>query len=61
MLREWVRETSQLEDSALVLMQDKLLAHVNEQCGALTTAKRAKLMGVSTPTYLKRMREGAGE
>ena len=57
LLREWVRESPQSADSPLLLMADKLLAHVNAQAGALSSATRASIMGVSTPTYLKRMRE----
>jgi DNA-binding NtrC family response regulator len=57
LLREWVRESPQSADSPLLLMADKLLSHVNEQGGALGSAARASIMGVSTPTYLKRMRE----
>ena len=57
LLREWVRESPQLEESPLSLMADQLLAHVNEQGGALGSATRARIMGVSTPTYLKRCRE----
>ncbi len=57
LLREWVRESPQSADSPLLLMADKLMAHVNEQGGALGSAARASIMGVSTPTYLKRMRE----
>jgi hypothetical protein len=56
-LREWVRESPQATDSPLLLWADKLLAHVNEQAGALSSAMRASIMGVSIPTYLKRMRE----
>mgnify|MGYP003466626916 CR=1 FL=1 len=57
LLREWVRESAHTEESPLLLMADKLMAHVNEQGGALGSATRARIMGVSTPTYLKRMRE----
>jgi DNA-binding NtrC family response regulator len=57
LLREWVRESPQLDGSPLTLMQDKLLAHVANQCGALSNARRAQVMGVSTPTYAKRLRE----
>lgn len=60
LLRDWVRESGQLEDSPLLLMQYKLMAHINEQGAALSTAKRARIMAVSTPTYLKRMREAEG-
>lgn len=57
LLREWVRESAQAEESPLSLMADKLMAHVNEQGGALSSTLRARIMGVSTPTYLKRCRE----
>jgi DNA-binding NtrC family response regulator len=61
LLREWVRESPQSDTSPLVLMADKLMMHVNEQGGALSTAMRARIMGVSTPTYLKRQRDSANE
>ena len=57
MLREWVRESPPLEESPMSLMGDKLMAHLTEMCGELSTADRARIVGVSTPTYLKRLRE----
>lgn len=57
LLREWVRESAHAEESPLLLMAEKLMAHVNEQCDSLGSATRARIMGVSTPTYLKRCRE----
>ena len=59
LLREWVRESPQLAESPLQRIQDLLLAHVIKQGGAMSTANRARIMGVSTPTYLKRLRETA--
>jgi DNA-binding NtrC family response regulator len=59
LLREWVRESPQSDESPLVQMAERLMTHVNEQGGALSSAVRAKIMGVSTPTFLKRMRETA--
>ena len=59
LLREWVRESPQLAESPLQLIKDKLMAHVNKLGGALSSAKRARIMGVSTPTYMKRLRETA--
>ncbi len=56
-LREWVRESAQSADTPLLLLADKLMAHVNEQGAALSAVARASIMGVSTPTYLKRMRD----
>ena len=60
LLREWVRESPQSEESPLLLMEQKLMAHVNEQAAALSSAMRARILGVSTPTYLKRVRETPG-
>lgn len=57
LLREWVRESPQPADSPLTLLADNLMAHVNEQASGLGSASRARIMGVSTPTYLKRCRE----
>jgi DNA-binding NtrC family response regulator/GGDEF domain-containing protein len=57
LLREWVRESPRAEEPPLLLIGDKLLAHVTEQCSALSSANRARIVGVSTPTYLKRLRE----
>ncbi|MAT94916.1 MAG: hypothetical protein CME59_20285 [Halioglobus sp.] len=59
-LREWVRESPQLEKSPMQLLQGRLLAHVEGQGSDLGTARRAGIMGVSTPTYLKRVREQDG-
>jgi hypothetical protein len=58
LLWDWVRESGQMEQSPLERMQGTLMAQVNEQAGDLSAAKRARIMGVSTPTFLKRMREG---
>jgi DNA-binding NtrC family response regulator len=57
LLREWVRETPRTEQSPLALMGANLMAYLAELGGALSTADRARIAGVSTPTYLKRMRE----
>jgi len=59
LLREWVRKSPQLESSPLELMADTLMAHVNEQGRELGSAARASIMGVSTPTYLKRCKDVA--
>jgi DNA-binding NtrC family response regulator len=57
LLREWVRESPTLEESPLTLMGDKLMAHLSARGGELSSATRARILGVSTPTYLKRLRE----
>tara|TARA_B110000503_G_scaffold140532_1_gene231670 strand:+ start:31180 stop:33342 length:2163 start_codon:yes stop_codon:yes gene_type:complete len=57
LLRQWVRESAQFEESPLSFMAEQLMVHVNEQGSVLRSATRARIMGVSTPTYLKRCRE----
>ena len=37
--------------------RDLLLAHVLQQCGDLSVADRARIMGVSAPTYQKRLKQ----
>ena len=46
-----------LDESPLALMGDKLMAHLAELGGELSAANRARIVGVSTPTYLKRVKE----
>ncbi|NQX88443.1 MAG: sigma 54-interacting transcriptional regulator [Halioglobus sp.] len=57
LLREWVRESPPLQESPQALIGDTLLFHLTELGGDLSVAKRAKIVGVSTPTYMKRLRE----
>ena len=57
LVREWVRETPQSGQSPLALLGGILMAHLEDLGGELNTASRARIAGVSTPTYLKRARE----
>lgn len=57
LLWDWVRESPQLDDPPLGMFESMLLAHVEAQAGTLSSARRAQILGVSTPTYLKRLRE----
>lgn len=57
LLRDWVRETPPPEQSPLVTLHDSLMLHLQRQGGGLSTAKRANVMGVSTPTFVKRLRQ----
>ena len=57
LLREWARESQQLEESPMQMLYNRLLHHVEEQGGGISAARRALIMGVSTPTYTKRLRE----
>lgn len=57
LLRDWVRETVPPESSPLTTLHDRLMQHLQRQGGGLSSAKRASVMGVSTPTFLKRLRD----
>jgi DNA-binding NtrC family response regulator len=55
--RQWARESVKPEQPAQQLLQDRLLSHIERQCRSMTMAARAGLLGVSVPTYQKRLRE----
>jgi len=57
LLREWIRESPRLPESPQRVVQGLLLAHVDKQCDSISAANRARIIGVSMPTYLKRLRE----
>ncbi|MFK7978009.1 MAG: sigma 54-interacting transcriptional regulator [Halioglobus sp.] len=57
LLRDWVRETPAPDHSPLTSLHDSLMKHLQRQGGRLSSARRASVMGVSTPTYLKRLRQ----
>jgi DNA-binding NtrC family response regulator len=57
---EWVRETPYLAESPQEILQKILLSHVASQCAGASIATRAKIMGVSVPTYQKRLQETPG-
>jgi DNA-binding NtrC family response regulator len=57
---EWVRECSQRADSPLEVSENMLLQHLEKLKGTLRLATRAKIMGMSAPTYQKRVREYNG-
>ena len=54
---EWVRETPHLQESPLVVQENMLLSHVTTQCSEASVASRARIMGVSVPTYQKRLQQ----
>ena len=60
LLREWIRESPLADDSPLVRVQGLLLAHVERHTAATTVTQRAGILGVSVPTYHKRLRSEAG-
>ncbi len=57
LLREWVRELPQQEQSPLKTLEARLIARLEVQAASLSAGRRSRIMGVSTPTYMKRVRE----
>jgi len=56
-LLEWVRETALPAESPLLQLQNILLLQVSNQLSSTPTADKARIMGVSVPTYQKRLRD----
>ena len=57
LVREWVLESAPPELAPQQLAQDMLMSLVLQQCGDLSVTDRARIMGVSTPTYQKRVKQ----
>ncbi len=57
LIKQWIREAAQLSEAPLQLAQNMLMSHVTEQAQSISVADRARIMGVSTPTYHKRLQE----
>lgn len=57
---EWVRECAQQAESPLEVAENMLFQHLEKLKGTLRLATRAKIMGMSAPTYQKRVREYNG-
>jgi DNA-binding NtrC family response regulator len=57
LIREWVAGSSPQEEAPQQLAQDLLMALLMQQGGDLNVADRARVMGVSTPTYQKRVKQ----
>jgi DNA-binding NtrC family response regulator len=55
--RQWILETPPLELPPQQYAQDLLMGLVLHQCDGVSVADRARLMGVSTPTYQKRLKQ----
>jgi DNA-binding NtrC family response regulator len=56
LVQQWVWESAPMETSPQLLLQDILMSHVLEQCATTSVADRARIMGVSMPTYQKRLK-----
>ena len=57
LVRQWVTESTPPEVPPQKTAQEMLLSLVLQQCDRISVADRARIMGVSTPTYQKRVRQ----
>lgn len=57
LVREWVMESTPPDKPPQEVAQEMLLSLVLQQCDGISVADRAKIMGVSTPTYQKRVKQ----
>ncbi|MEH6589350.1 MAG: sigma 54-interacting transcriptional regulator [Halioglobus sp.] len=59
LIREWIRQSAHLPSSPMSIAQTLLLLHVSSQCdnAGIGASARAKIMGVSVPTYNKRRQQ----
>lgn len=55
LVRQWVQESAMPESPPQQLLQDMLMTHVLSQCDKISVADRARIIGVSVPTYQKRL------
>lgn len=55
--RQWILEAAPTAEPPQQLAQDMLLPLVLQQCDDISVADRALIMGVSTPTYQKRLKK----
>ena len=61
LVRRWLKEAAPMSEPPQQLVQGILLSHIVSQCGSISVADRARIMGVSTPTYQKRLQEMLGK
>lgn len=57
LVRQWVLEAAPGETPPQEVAEQMLMALIVQQASALSAAERAKIMGVSTPTYQKRVKQ----
>ncbi len=57
LVHQWVQESSPGETPPQEIGERMLMALILQQAGELSAAERAKIMGVSTPTYQKRVKQ----
>jgi DNA-binding NtrC family response regulator len=57
LIRQWIREAAVMEEPPQELVQRELLSHILRQCEGISLADRARILGVSVPTYQKRVHD----
>ena len=57
LVRQWIREAAAMDEPPQDMVQRVLLSHVLRQCEGISVADRAGIMGVSVPTYQKRLQD----
>ncbi|MEE4144897.1 MAG: sigma 54-interacting transcriptional regulator, partial [Halieaceae bacterium] len=57
LIRQWIKEAGAMEAPPQDMVQRVLMSHVQRQCEGLSVADRARIMGVSVPTYQKRVQD----
>ncbi len=57
LVRQWIREAGAMAEPPQDMVQRLLLSHVQRQCEGISVAERARIMGVSVPTYQKRLQD----
>ena len=57
LVRRWILEAAPGAQPPQQLAEAMLLSHIANQCEGVSVADRARIMGVSTPTYLKRLQD----
>ncbi|WP_170287283.1 sigma 54-interacting transcriptional regulator [Halioglobus maricola] len=57
LVRQWVLGAAAGEQAPQQIAEEMLLALVLQQCEEISVADRARIMGVSTPTYQKRLKQ----
>jgi len=58
---EWARDVSPNGESPLDISRNVLLSHLEKLSGEIRISTRAKIMGMSIPTYQKRVKESHGK
>ena len=56
-VKRWMMECPMLDEPPLQVLEGLLLSQVERQCTQLSMTERARIMGLSAPTYQKRLQD----